>query len=145
MTLPESTAAYYFSLSMVMMMIGRFVGTYLMNFIAPNKLLYTFALANIIMCIIIAQSFGWVSFIALISLNFFFSIMFPTIFSLGLKGLGNKTQQGSSFLVMGVVGGAIFPPIMGLIANHDVAAAYCLPIICYVIIFLFGFRFYRSK
>ncbi|MFY7910012.1 MAG: L-fucose:H+ symporter permease [Emticicia sp.] len=145
MALPESSAAYYFSLSMVMMMLGRFVGTYLMNFIAPNKLLASFALANILMCIIIAQSFGWVSFVALISLNFFFSIMFPTIFSLGLKGLGTQTQQGASYLVMGVVGGAVFPPLMGKIANHDVASAYYLPILCYVIIFLFGFKFYRSK
>ncbi|GGF12327.1 L-fucose:H+ symporter permease [Hymenobacter cavernae] len=138
-------ASYYFALSMVLMMVGRFVGTFLMRFIAPNKLLATFALGSITMCLIIAQSFGWPSFIALLMLNFFFSIMFPTIFSLGLKGLGSRTQQGSSFLVMAVVGGAIFPPIMGLVANHDVATAYYLPIICYVVIFLFGARFYKVR
>ncbi len=139
--LQSHTAAYYFSLSMVMMMLGRFVGTYLMRFIAPNKLLAAFALCNIVMCIIIAQNFGWVSFIALISLNFFFSIMFPTIFSLGLKNLGAHTQQGSSFIVMGVVGGALFPPLMGMIADKDIAAAYYVPIICYCVIFLFAYRF----
>ncbi|MBC6988717.1 L-fucose:H+ symporter permease [Hymenobacter sp. BT491] len=145
MGLPAEKASYYFSLSMVLMMAGRFLGTFLMRFIAPNKLLATFTLGSILMCLIVAQSFGWPSFIALLMLNFFFSIMFPTIFSLGLKGLGERTQQGSSFLVMGVVGGAVFPPIMGLIANHDVAAAYYLPIICYVVIFLFGARFYRVR
>lgn len=138
-------AAYYFALSMVMMMVGRFVGTYLMRFIAPNKLLASFAVGSITMCLIITQSLGWPSFIALLMLNFFFSIMFPTIFSLGLKGLGTHTQQGSSFIVMGVVGGAIFPPLMGQIADKDVAAAYYLPIICYVVIFLFGAKFYKVK
>lgn len=145
MGLSGESAAYYFSLSMVMMMVGRFAGTYLMKFIAPNKLLATFAMANIIMCIIIAQNWGWPSFAALLMLNFFFSIMFPTIFSLGLKNLGAHTQQASSFIVMGVVGGAVFPPIMGQIANHDVAMAYYLPIICYLIIFLFGWKLYKVK
>jgi len=81
----------------------------------------------------------------LLMLNFFFSIMFPTIFSLGLKHLGKNTQQGSSFLVMAVVGGAVFPPLMGMLADHDAAVAYYLPIICYVMIFLFGYKFYKVK
>ena len=143
--LTAENAAYYFSLSMVMMMLGRFIGTYLMRFIAPNKLLAAFALANILMCIIVAQGLGWTSFVALIMLNFFFSIMFPTIFSLGLKNLGEHTQQASSYIVMGVVGGAIFPPLMGLVANTNVAAAYYLPIICYVVIFFYGYKFYKVE
>jgi FHS family L-fucose permease-like MFS transporter len=130
---------------MVMMMVGRFAGTFLMRYVAPNKLLAGFAVGSITMCIIIAQSFGWPSFIALIMLNFFFSIMFPTIFSLGLKDLGTHTQQASSFIVMGVVGGAVFPPLMGMIADKNIAHAYYLPIICYIIIFLFGYRLYKVK
>jgi len=145
MNLTDERAGYFFAFSMVMMMAGRFLGTFLMRFFAPNKLLATFALANILMCIVIAQSFGWPSFVALIMLNFFFSIMYPTIFSLGLKDLGNHTQQASSFIVMGVVGGAFFPPLMGLIANHDIATAYYLPIICYLVIFLFGYKLYKAK
>jgi len=145
MNLTDERAGYFFSLSMVMMMAGRFFGTFLMRYIAPNKLLAIFAFANMVMCVIVAQSFGWPSFVALILLNFFFSIMFPTIFSLGLKNLGNHTQQASSFIVMGVVGGAFFPPLMGLIANHDIAGAYYLPVICYVVIFLFGYRLYKVK
>ncbi|HEY4149343.1 MAG TPA: L-fucose:H+ symporter permease [Chitinophagaceae bacterium] len=141
----DQTASRYFSLSMVMMMAGRFAGTYLMKFIAPNKLLAVFAASSILMCIIVAQSFGWPSFVALLMINFFFSIMFPTIFSLGLKNLGSHTQRASSFIVMGVVGGAVFPPLMGLIANHDVAHAYYLPIICYFVIFLFGAKLYKVK
>jgi FHS family L-fucose permease-like MFS transporter len=143
MELSDEKSGYFFSLSMMMVMIGRFAGTALMRFIAPYKLLAVFAGMNILMCIIVAQHFGWVSFIALIMINFFFSIMFPTIFSLGLKNLGKHTQQASSFIVMGVVGGGIFPPLMGLIANHSVAGAYYLPIICYVVIMLFGFNYPR--
>jgi MFS transporter, FHS family, L-fucose permease len=145
MKLPSETAAYYFSLSMIMMMIGRFAGTFLMRYLAPNKLLATFAVGSIMMCLIIAQGFGWSSFIALIMLNFFFSIMFPTIFSLGLKDLGPHTQQASSFIVMGVVGGAVFPPLMGIIADRNIAHAYYLPVICYFVIFLFGYRLYKVK
>jgi FHS family L-fucose permease-like MFS transporter len=145
MGLSDEKASYYFGLSMVLMMIGRFAGTFLMRFIKPNRLLAAFALANIVMCIIVAQSAGWVSFIALLMINFFFSIMFPTIFSLGLKDLGHHTQQASSFIVMGVVGGAVFPPLMGLIANKDVASAYYLPIICYTVIFLYGLKLYKSR
>lgn len=135
-------AGYSMGLFMGMMLVGRFIGTFLMRIIAPNKLLAVFALGNILMCVIVAQSFGWLSFAALLMINFFFSIMFPTIFSLGLKNLGARTQQASSFISMGVVGGAFFPLIMGQIANHDIATAYYLPIICYVVIFLFGYKFY---
>ena len=141
----DERAGYFMTLFMGMMVLGRFVGTFLMRFIAPNKLLAAFALGSILMCVIVAQAWGWPSFIALLLINFFFSIMFPTIFSLGLKNMGHHTEQASSFIVMGVVGGAIFPPIMGLIANHDIAQAYYLPIVCYLVIFLFGVRFYRIK
>jgi len=141
----DERAAYFFSFSMVMMMAGRFLGTFLMRFIAANKLLAGAALMNILMCIIVAQSWGWTSFIALIMINFFFSIMFPTIFSLGLKNLGHHTQQASSFIVMGVVGGAVFPPLMGMVADHDVATAYYMPIVCYIVIFLFGYKFSKAS
>jgi FHS family L-fucose permease-like MFS transporter len=145
MGLTDSAASGYMVIFMVMMLAGRFIGTYLMRFIAPNRLLAAFALGNILMCIIVAQSLGWVSFSALFMINFFFSIMFPTIFSLGIKNLGGQTQQASSFISMAVVGGAIFPIIMGKVADHDVATAYYLPIICYIVIFLFAFKFYKVK
>jgi MFS transporter, FHS family, L-fucose permease len=145
MSLTPERAAYFFSFSMILKMGGRFAGAYLMRFIEPNKLLGLFALGNILMCLLIAQSFGWPSFVALIMLNFFFSIMFPTIYSLGLKDLGPHKQQASSFIVLGVAGGAVFPVLMGLIANHNIAAAYYLPIICYAFICLFGFKLSKIR
>ena len=141
----DHQASYYFSLSMAMMMIGRFIGTFLMKYIAPNKLLAIYTVANIVLCLIISQSFGWVSFTALIMLNFFLSIMYPTIFSLGMKKLGTKVEQASSFLVMAMFGGAVFPPIMGIIAEDDIASAYLLPILCYIVILLFAVLFYKPK
>ncbi len=137
----DSKSAYYFAFSIFLMMIGRFSGTFIMRFVKPQLLLAIFTAANVLMCLIVAQADGWFSFVSLLMINFFFSIMFPTIFSLGLKDLGSKTQQASSFIVMGVVGGAVFPPLMGLIANHNVAQAYYLPIICYVVIFTFAISY----
>jgi len=138
-------AGAYMSIFMAMMALGRIVGTWLMKYVAPHTLLAIFALGNILMCLIVAQAWGMTSFIALMMINFFFSIMFPTIFSLGLKNLGSHTQQASSFISMGVVGGAILPFIMGLIANHNVAHAYYLPIVCYLVIFLFGWKLYKVR
>ena len=144
--LANEVAAYFFSLSLVCMMMGRFLGTYLMRFIAPNKLLAIAAVANMCLCVVVAQHAGWVSFGALIGLNFFFSIMFPTIYSLGLKDLGRHKQLASSFIVMGVVGAALFPRfVMGPVANTSVAHAYYLPIICYVVVFLYGAKFYKVQ
>lgn len=141
----DEQAANYMIIFMAMMALGRFVGTFLMKFIAPNKLLGFFATGSILSCLVVAQAWGWVSYSALMMINFFFSIMFPTIFSLGLKSLGKHTQQGASFISMGVVGGAFFPLMMGLVANHNVAKAYYLPIICYLMIAFFAFRLYKIK
>lgn len=140
----DAVAANYMIGFMALMLAGRFVGTFLMRFVAPHSLLAIFAFSNIVMCLIVAQAWGWPSFLALMMLNFFFSIMFPTIFSLGLKNLGPHTQQGSSFIAMGVAGGAFFPFLMGAVAETNVAHAYYLPIICYTVIFLFGYKFYKT-
>ena len=159
MSLSAERASYFFAFSMVLMMVGRFIGTALMRVIAPARLLAIAAAANIgisvgsgvktaaniVLCLVIAQGWGAVSFGALLLLNFFFSIMFPTIFSLGLKDLGPRTQQGSSFIITGVVGAAVFPYLMGQVANHNIAAAYYLPIICYAVILLFGSKYYRVQ
>jgi len=140
----DQMASYYFSLSMFMMLTGRIIGTYLMSFIAPNRLLAIFTAGSILMCLIISQHLGWLSFVCLIGLQFTFSIMFPTIFGLGLKNLSDLKEKASSFIVMGVVGGALFPPLMGQLADKtNVATAYLLPIICYTVIFLFAIKFYK--
>jgi MFS transporter, FHS family, L-fucose permease len=138
----DQRASYWFSFSMGMMLAGRILGTYLMEYIKPNKLLAIYTCGSIVFCLLIWQRLGLVSFISLIGLQFTFSIMFPTIFGLGLKNLHDLKEKASSFIAMGVVGGALFPPIMGYVADKfDVANAYLLPIICYSVILLFALRF----
>jgi MFS transporter, FHS family, L-fucose permease len=142
----DQQAAFYFSLSMGMMLLGRIIGTYLMTFIAPNKLLAIFCIGSIIMCLIISQHIGWFSFACLIGLQFTFSIMFPTIFGLGMKNLDDLREKAASVIVIGVVGGAVLPPIMGYVADKaNVAQAYLLPIVCYAMIFLFAIKFYKPE
>lgn len=141
----DAEAAAWFSFSMLMMLAGRVLGTFLMTFMPANRLLAIYTTGSIIFCLIISQKLGWPSFAALIGLQFTFSIMFPTIFGLGLKNLDDLREQASSFIVMGVVGGALFPPLMGWVAERaDVATAYLLPIICYVVILMFAIRGYRQ-
>jgi len=140
----DQAASYYFSFSMVMMLAGRVIGTYLMTFIAPNKLLAIYTTGSILMALVVSQHLGWLSFACLIGLQFTFSIMFPTIFGLGLKHLNDLREKASSFIVMGVVGGALFPPLMGYVADKaSVAIAYLLPIICYSVILVFAVKFYK--
>ena len=100
----------------------------------------------IIMCVLISQHLGWLSFASLIGLQFTFSIMFPTIFGLGLRNIGDLRQIASSFITMGVVGGAVFPIFMGWVADKtNVATAYLMPILCYVVILVFALKFYKPK
>ena len=138
----DERASYWFGFSMAMMLTGRIVGTYLMTFIQPNKLLAIYTSGSILFCLLIWQRLGVISFVSLIGLQFTFSIMFPTIFGLGLKNLHDLKEKASSFIAMGVVGGALMPPVMGLIADRtDVAVAYLLPIVSYAVILLFALKF----
>lgn len=119
--------------------IGRLSGAFVMKYIAPGKLLKYYAAANVILIALVMSKLGWISVIALFSTYFFMSVMFPTIFALGIKDLGTLTKKGSSFLVMAVAGGAFCPPIMGAIADHSgMSVAFIIPLIC------FGFIIYYA-
>lgn len=116
--------------------IGRLTGSYLMKFISPQVLLTIYAFVNVLLVFLVICNFGWLSVIALFSTYFFMSVMFPTIFALGVAGLGPLTKKGSSFLVMAVAGGAFCPPIMGLIADHfsSMSIAFIIPLLCFAYI-----------
>jgi MFS transporter, FHS family, L-fucose permease len=116
MELPEKQAAFWWGyIAMVGFMVGRFTGTFLMKFIRPEKLLGLYAAINIGLLTIVSFVQGPVAVYALMAVPFFMSIMFPTIFALGIKGLGEETKIASSFIVMSIVGGAFIPIIMGWI------------------------------
>ncbi len=108
---------YFLSIGFALFMIGRMSGSFIMKYVKPTKLLAVYALICCLLLPVVSLSLGWISLIALYGVFFFMSVMFPTIFALGIKDLGPKTKKASSFLVMAIVGGAIFPPVMGLIAD----------------------------
>jgi FHS family L-fucose permease-like MFS transporter len=133
---PEKTAGYLLTGTLVAFGIGRFISAYLMRFIAPYKLLGAFAIVNIALVAFGVLHPGWAGLWAILLTSFFMSLMFPTIFALGLKGLGPNTKIGGSLIVMAIVGGALIPPVMGKIADarHSMAPAYIVPLIAYVVI-----------
>lgn len=145
--IPEMTdekAGYYFSFSMVLLLAGRAVGTFLMRFIKPNLLLAIFAGANIVMCLIISQTWGWVSFIALMMLNFD-EYHVSNYFWAWFAQFG-RTQTTSIVVYRnGRSGRSCFPTHHGKVADIDVAQSYLIPIVCYVVVLLFGLIFYKPK
>jgi MFS transporter, FHS family, L-fucose permease len=139
-------AAYFLSTAMILFTVGRFAGTAIMKVVAPNILLAVFAFANIVLCIGVIFLTGMISVYSLMAIFFFESIMFPTIFALGVKNLGVFTKKGASFIIMSIVGGAIVPVVMGSIAQtKSTPFSYIVPLVCFVVVFLFAIRGYKIK
>ncbi len=139
-------ASYLLAISLLLFTIGRFVGTALMRRIPPNKLLTVYALFGVALSAVVVMDEGWTSVYCLMALFFFQSIMFPTIFALGLKDLGHHTKRASSFLIMSIVGGACVPYVMGLLADRNSTAfAYVVPMVCFVFVVWYGWKGYKVK
>ncbi len=137
----EKTAANYIIYSLAAMLVGRFVSTPLMKYVSPSKMLGFYGAFNVGLMAITVTRPGWGGAYAIVAASFFLSIMFPTIFALGLKGLGENTKLGGSMLVMAIVGGAVFPLALGAIARStgSMALGYLVPLVCYVGVALYGF------
>ncbi len=110
-----------------------------MRKINPGKLLGIFALINTILMFFVTVNHNRFGVIALITCYLFMSIMFPSIFALGLRGLGNKTKTAASILVLTIVGGAIAPSLMGLIGENNMNIGFVIPLICFLYISIYGF------
>lgn len=137
--LNEKTAASYLSISLFLFMSGRFLGSWLMKYIAANKLLALYSLINIVLLMLAIFVAGTTGIYALMATQFFMSIMFPTIFSNGIKGLGSDMQYASSLMVMTIVGGAICPLAMGAISDASgIEFAFVIPILSFGIIYVFA-------
>ncbi|CAN5272353.1 L-fucose:H+ symporter permease [soil metagenome] len=146
--MPEKQAALLWgSIAMVGFMIGRFTGTFLMRFIKPAKLLSLYAFINIILLAVALVTSGQAAIYAVMGVPFFMSIMFPTIFALGIKGLGEETKMASSFLVMSIIGGAVAPLLMGFISDKtgSMQWAYIVPLICFIVVLYFGLKGYKMQ
>ncbi|HTU32962.1 MAG TPA: L-fucose:H+ symporter permease [Candidatus Acidoferrum sp.] len=137
-------AAYYLLGHQIGFMLGRFGGSAAMKKIAPARLLSAFAMGCLVCVLIALLGAGIVPVLAVVLIGFFHSIMFPTIFALSIKDLGPLTKRGSSLLVMAILGGAVFPAIMGRISDaSNIQTAFVVPLVCYIYILYFAMKGYR--
>ncbi len=127
--------------------LGRFTGsTVFMRIVRPNRLLAFYAIVNVVTMSLVVAGLGWTSVVSLFSTYFFMSVMFPTIFALGIKGLGPLTKKGSSILVMSIVGGALIPVLMGRIADvSSMALGFIVPLVCFAFIVYYGISGYKVR
>lgn len=144
---PEQKAGYFWGGALIGFMVGRFAGTFFMRYIKPAKLLSLYAVINIVLLAVALTTKGEVAIYATVITPFFMSIMFPTIFALGIKDLGEEAKIGSSFLIMSIIGGACIPVLMGIISDKtgSMQNAYIVPLICFAVILYFGIKGHKIK
>jgi FHS family L-fucose permease-like MFS transporter len=137
----ERTAGYFLTATLAMLAIGRIVSTPLMRYISPSAMMGSYALINIVLVAVGITRPGMIGAYSILTTSFFMSMMYPTIFALGVKGLGSDTKLGGSLIVMAIVGGAIFPPAMGWITHltGSIATGYLLPAAGYVVVATYAF------
>jgi len=138
---PEKIAGYFLTGTLVAFGVGRFTATYLMKFFLPSKLMGVYGCINIALVGLGILFPGWVGVMAVFLTSFFMSLMFPTIFALGIKQLGPNTKLAGSVIIMAIIGGAFFTPIMGLLfqITHSMAVAMLVPLVCYAFITYYSF------
>jgi FHS family L-fucose permease-like MFS transporter len=138
---PEKVAGYLLTGTLVAFGVGRFASSALMRYVQPHLLMGIYGLINIVLLAIGIEFPGWMGLWAIFATSFFMSVMYPTIFALGIRGLGRNTKIGGSLIVMGIVGGAVLTPAMGLISewSHSIALAYLAPLLAYAGVALYSF------
>lgn len=143
----EESAAYYLSAGGFAFLVGRFIGTMLMRFYSADRLLALYAFINVFLCIGAIFCHGIITVYLVIGICFFMSIMFPTIFALGLKDLKEDTEYGGSLIIMSIVGGAIIPRFFGYLGDFtgDIQTGYWVPLICFIVITFFGISGHKVR
>ncbi len=138
---PEKIAGYFLTGTLVAFGVGRFSSAALMRYVQPARLMGVYSLVNIVLVAIGVFLPGWIGLWAIFMTSFFMSVMFPTIFALGIEGLDQNTKIGGSLIVMAIVGGAVLTPLMGYLAQtqHSIAMAYLVPLGAYCGIALYSF------
>lgn len=125
-------------------LLGRLVGAALLARFSAHVVLGYFATLSALCSLLVFAKLGWLSAMALFLTYFFMSITFPTIFSLGIHGLGARAKKASSFIVMAIMGGAIMPKFMGHVADvHGMSAGFIVPMVCFVLVAVYGFSWSR--
>lgn len=137
--LTEADAASYYLAASILFMTSRFICTWLLNYISPVKLLTICAAMAVMSSLVVVFASGMIGVIALISISGFMSLMFPTIYGLAVKGLGDDTKIAGSGLIMAILGGAVITSIQGVVSDtFDIHLAYLVPAACFVIILYYG-------
>jgi FHS family L-fucose permease-like MFS transporter len=135
----ERSAGYWLTGALVAFMVGRFVSTWILRYVLGARLLATYAVINAVICTLAVMRPGWLGVGCLVANSFFMSMMFPTIFALGIKGLGARTKTGGALIVMAIIGGAALTPVMGKIADAaGLCYAYLVPVVCFVGVALYA-------
>ncbi len=144
---PKRWAGFHLTFSFLLFMVGRFFGTWLMSFFKPQRLLTAFSFIALALFITGITANGLTAVVAILFASFFMSIMFPTIFALGTKNLGEQVKIGSSLIIMAIVGGAVLPPVLGSIADAtgSYQSAFILPALCFLVIIFYGWKGYQIK
>lgn len=143
---PERVGGYLLTGTLCAFGIGRFASAAIMRAVSPGTLMAVYALVNTALLCIGVFHPGQAGLYAIFASSFFMSIMFPTIFALGLRNLGPDTKMGSSFLVMTIIGGAALSQLMALLADHlSLASAYTVPLAAYIVIAIFSLYMTRDK
>jgi FHS family L-fucose permease-like MFS transporter len=143
----EKIAGYLLTGTLAAFGIGRFSSSAIMHYVRPDKLMATYSVINILLVGVGVMFPGWIGLWAIFFTSFFMSVMFPTIFALGIDGLGRNTKIGGSLIVMAIVGGAILTPLMGWISQvtHRISIAYTVPLACYCVVGLFSVSWRKLK
>lgn len=145
-TTKEIASKNFMAVGTFLFVAGRFLGTWLMTFVKDYKLLTFYGAMASLLCFMGVFAEGRMAVYAVLGTNFFMSIMFPTIFALGVKDLGEQTKLGSSFIIMAIVGGAILPPFMGLIADDiGIQESFILPALCFLAVIYYGWQGRKIK
>ena len=139
--MPEKIAGYFLTGTLAGFGVGRFGSSHWMKVVSASRLMGLFAVANIALVTVGILLPGWIGLWAIFLTSFFMSLMFPTIFALGIRGLGVNTKSGASLLVMSIIGGAVFTPMMGLVfqKTHSMAFAMIVPLVCYLCVAYYAF------
>jgi FHS family L-fucose permease-like MFS transporter len=139
--LSERNCGYFLTGTLVALAAGRIVSTALMRYVEAVKLTRVYALINVCLLTVAILRPGMMGTVMIFATSFFMSVMFPTIFALGVKGLGPNTKLGGSLIVMAILGGAVFPPLMGVVkqATGSLAQGYWLPALGFALVAVYGF------
>jgi fucose permease len=136
----NSFAATLASVAFGFFLLGRVSGAAMLRRVSAHRIVGLYSIINVAVCLLIFLKLGWLSVLCVFLSYFFMSIMFPTIFALGIFGLGGRAKGASAFIVMGIVGGALLPKVMGAVADHyNMSRGFIVPLICFVLIALYGY------